>query len=277
MSSAPTRTGDDLLVGAPGATRERARPVAVELGLTEAFRLIRHPLVLVALGWVGVGTVLGGDFGPRPMYTLVTDLPTFLIGPFVFFAANLLASRERRHGNEEWLDSMPAPAAHRTAAAQVAVLGPLVLVSALVAIGFAVSVATDQFITRPTVLEMLSGLLPLLGAGLLGVMVARWLPWPGAAALLMVGLVALHIWLSDRHELLGAFVEWAAWPASGDAAVWAGLEPGSRGWHVVYVLALCAMAGTGAHLVHARRKLPVLALGGAFTALAMLAGWAQLP
>jgi len=36
------------------------------------------------------------------------------------------------------------------------------------------------------------------------------------------------------------------------------------------------MAATGAHLGHARRKLPVLALGGAFTAAAVVAGWAQL-
>ena len=277
MSSVRDRAGGDLLVGAPVRIGERARPVAVELGRIQAVRLARHPLVLVALAWIGLGTVLGGDYGPRTMFSLVTDLPTFLLGPLVFFAANLLASRERRHGNEEWLDSMPAPDAHRTAAAQVAVLGPLVLVSALVAIGFAVSVATDQFIIRPTVLEMLSGLLPVLGGGLLGVMVARWLPWPGAAALVMVGLVALHVWLNDRHELFGALVEWAAWPANGDGSVWAGLAPGSRGWHVVYVLALCAMAAVGAYLGLARRKLPVLALGGAFTALAMLTGWAQLP
>lgn len=277
MSSVPTRTEDDLLVGAPGATRERARPVAVELGLTEAFRLMRHPLVLAALGWIGVGTVLGGDFGPRSMYTLVTDLPTFLVGPFVFFAANLLASRERRHGNEEWLDSMPAGAVARTRAAQLAVLGPLALVAALVLATLVATVSTDQFISTPSPLEVVSGLLPLLGAGLLGVMVARWLPWPGAAALVMVGLVALHIGLNDRYELLGAYVEWAAWSATDNASVWAGVVPGSRGWHVVYLLVLCAMAGTGAHLVHARRKLPVLALGAAFTALAGLAGWAQLP
>lgn len=248
-----------------------------ELGRIEAVRLARHPLLLVALGWIGLGTVLSGDFGPRTMYSLVTDLPTFLIGPFVFFAANLLASRERRHGNEEWLDSMPATSADRTRAAQLAVVGPLVLGATLVLAALAVTLSTDTFIRTPPALEILGGLLPLLGAGLLGVMVARWLPWPGAAALVMVALVALHIWLNDRHQLLGAFVEWAAWPANGDSSAWAGVVPGSRGWHVVYVLALCAMAATGAHLVHGWRKLPVLALGGAFTAVAVVAGWAQLP
>ena len=277
MTDVSDRAGADVLAGAPGALARRATPVVLELGRIQAVRLARHPLVLLALAWIGVGTGLGGELGPRAMFTLVTDIPTFLVGPFVFFAANLLASGERRHRTEEWLDSMPAPAAQRTGAAQVAVLGPLLLVGALVAVGFAVGVATDQFISQPTVLEMASGLLPVLGAGLLGVMVARWLPWPGAAPLVMVGLVAVHVWLNDRHELLGAYVEWAAWPASGNSAAWAGLEPGSRGWHVAYLVALCAMAATGAHLVHVRRKLPVLALGGAFTAAAVVAGWAQLP
>lgn len=277
MSPVPARTSDDVLGDAPEAVRRRTTPVPAELGRVQAVRLARHPLFLLALAWTGLGTVLSGDLGPRTMFSMVTDLPTFLVGPFVFFAANLLASSERRHGNEEWLDSMPAPARHRTAAAQVAVLGPFLVVGALVAAGLAVGVATDRFVTRPAALEVLSGLLPVLGAGLLGVMVARWLPWRGAAALVMVALVVLHIWLNDRHELLGAFVEWAAWPASGNSSVWAGLAPGSRGWHVVYVLALCAMAATGAHLVHARRRMPVLALGGAFTSVALVAGWAQLP
>lgn len=277
MSSVPARTDDDVLSRAPEAVRRRTTPVPVELGRAQAARLARHPLVLVALAWTGVGTVGSGDYGPRTMYTLVTDVPTFLVGPFLFFAANLLASRERRHGIEEWLDSMPATSADRTLAAQLAVMGPLALVTALVLAALTVSLSTDRFVSTPPALEILSGLLPLLGAGLLGVMVARWLPWPGTAALVMVALVALHIWLNDRHELFGAFVEWAAWSASGNSGTWAGVIEGSRGWHVVYVLALCAMAATGAHLMHAWRKLPVLALGGAFTAAAVVAGWAQLP
>ncbi|MBA2767807.1 MAG: hypothetical protein H0U35_01490 [Sporichthyaceae bacterium] len=276
MSSVPARTSDDVLAGAPEAVARRTTPVPVELGRCEAARLTRHPLILVALAYIALVMVLEGDSGPRSAYTLVTDMPAFMLGPFVFFAANLSASRERRHGNEEWLDSMPATSADRTRAAQLAVVGPLVLVTALVLVALAVTLSTDQFISKPPALEVLSGLLPLLGAGLLGVMVARWLPWPGMAALVMVALVATHIALADRLRLLGAFVEWAAWPASDDSSVWAGVIPGSRGWHVIYVLALCAMAAAGAHLGHARRKLPVLALGGAFTAVAVVAGWAQL-
>ena len=258
-----------------GHSRRLSVPVA--LAWQDAPRLTRHPILLIAFAYLGLFLLLEGDTGPRAAFTLLTDVPTMLYGGFVVFAANLLASRERRSGNEEWLDSMPASPAARTTAAQLAVLGPLVLVSALVAVGFVVSVATDQFITPPTLLEVLSGLLPVLGGGLLGVMVARWLPWPGMAALVMVGLIALHVWLNDgSRKLLGAYVEWAAWSAGGNSGAWAGLIPGSRGWHVTYLLALCAMAATGAHLIHARRKLPVLAVGGVFTALAVLAGWAQL-
>ncbi len=52
---------------------------------------------------------------------------------------------------------------------------------------------------------------------------------------------------------------------------------GARGWHVVYLTALCAMAATGALLVDARRRRPVLAVAGVLTACAVVAGWAQLP
>lgn len=277
MSSVSDRASADLLVGGSEAVAGRTTPVAVALGWAEAVRLTSHPLILVALAWITTVLVFDGDGGPRTAYTLVTDVPTFVLGPFVFFAANLLASRERRHGSEEWLDSMPAPAAERTRAAQLAVVCPFALGSALVLATLVVELATDQFITEPLALEVASGLLPLLGAGLLGVMVARWLPWPGTAALVMVALVATHMAFADRFRLLGAYVEWAAWSANDDSSAWAGVVPGSRGWHVVYLLALCAMAATGAHLVHARRKLPVLALGGAVTAVAVFAGWAQLP
>jgi len=270
----------DVLAGSGSAVTARPRralPVPLALGRLDARRLAVHPILLVAFAYLGLVQFLEDDTGPRADYSMVTDLPTFLLGPCVFFAANLLATRERRRGNEEWIDSMPTPAGARTAAAQLAVLGPVALAGGLVATGFVVAVSTDQFITRPTVLEMLSGLLPVLGAGLLGVMVARWLPWPGMAALVMVGLTALHVWLNvDERQLIGAYVEWSAWPADNSGA-WVGLVPGSRGWHVTYVLALCAMAATGAHLGHARSKLPVLALGGTLTVLAIGAGWAQLP
>ena len=268
--------GSTAAVTAPSSRRV---PVPVALARLDAPRLARHPILLVAFAYLGLLQMIEGDTGPRAAFTLLTEVPTMLYGSFVLFAANLLASRERRGGNEEWLDSMPASAAARTWAAQFAVLGPLVVAAGLVTVGYAVSVRADLFVTPPTLLEMLSGLLPVLGAGLLGVMVARWLPWPGMAALVMTGLIAVHVWLisgeSDRR-LLGAYVEWAAWPGSGNPGAWAGLIPGSRGWHVTYILALCAMAATGAHLGHARRKLPVLALGGAFTAAAVVAGWAQL-
>jgi hypothetical protein len=106
-------------------------------------------------------------------------------------------------------------------------------------------------------------------------MTARWAPWPGAAALVMVALVAIHISLPDRFRLLGAYVEFANYGQT--PGEWVGVIDGSRAWHAVYLLALCAMAATGALLVDARRKRLVLSVGAAFTAVAVLAGWAQLP
>jgi hypothetical protein len=256
-------------------TGRSAVPVWAVLGATEVRRLVRHPVFLGCMAFIVITAGVDLRPGPREAYYVVTGMSTFFIGPFTFFAANLLASRDRRHRTEEWLSALPAGREHRTGAALVACIGPVALATLLMLVAYVGFSAAGLFVRNPHPLEMLTTPLGVLGGGLLGVMVARWAPWPGAAALVMVALVAVHVSLPERFMLLGAYVEFARWGET--LPEWAGVIDGSRGWHVVYLAALCAMAATGALLVDARRRLPVLAVGGVFTACAAVAGWAQLP
>lgn len=259
----------------PGGVESRLdRSVWAVLGGSEIRRLVLHPVFLASLAFVAITAGVDLRPGPREAYSVVTSAGTFFLGPFTFFAANLLASRDRRHRTEEWLSSLPATRQQRTAAALLACTGPVAVAALLVLVAYIGFGSAGLFVRHPHPLEMLSVLLGVLGGGLLGVMVARWAPWPGAAALVMVALVAVHISLPERFALLGAYVEFARWGEPSWA--WAGLIDGSRAWHVVYLLVLGAMAATGALLVDARR-MRVLLLGGVFTVCAVVAGWAQLP
>jgi hypothetical protein len=264
-------------VAAPPDTVRGLRPSVVwpALAATEIRRLVLHPVFLGGLAFVAIAGGLEGAPGPRVAYSLVTGAVVFFVGPFAFFAANLLASRDRRSRADEWLASLPAGRRSGTAAALAACAGPAAIAAVATSVLLTTFTLTDRLPQTPPVLELLTVPLTVLGGGLLGVMVARWAPWPGAAALVMVGLVAFHVRLAGEWVLLGAYVEFARWGAT--SAEWAGVIDGSRGWHAVYLVALCAMAAVGALLVDSHRRMPLFLLGVVATAVAVLAGWAQLP
>jgi hypothetical protein len=117
--------------------------------------------------------------------------------------------------------------------------------------------------------------LALLGAGVLGVAVARLLPWPGLPLLVAVALVAANLWVADHWPYLGPYTEFVRWP-SNDADLPA-REPGSAGWHLLYLVALVALAAAGALLPVARRRWAPFLAGAAAGTAVLLAGWLQLP
>ncbi len=89
-------------------------------------------------------------------------------------------------------------------------------------------------------------------------------------------MVAWDVFASTRPAIapLSTFVSWSS---HGPGSGWHGLEPGSPGWHAVYLALLCGMAAAGAALRATPHRLRVLSLGGGLTVLAALAGWASLP
>lgn len=254
------------------------RSPVLPLAWVEGLRLVRHPLVLLASGFFAAMIYVSSSSGPGAGYGGVVTGTTFFLGVPAYFVANLAASRPRRHGCDEHHASLPAPTAQRTAALCLAGLAPaaLAVLLQLAALGW-IGVSSATLERLPSLPELAAGPLTVLGGSLLGVMVARWLRFPAAAALVMLAMVVVNVVLAEppqTYQLLAPYAEFTVYREDG---AWAGLRPGSVGWHAVYLLALCAMAAAGALLRDAASKLPLLVAGGAATALAVVAGWAQLP
>ena len=266
------------------ATLFLARPsrhsteVAFEVAKFEARRLLRHPILLAGTGLYLLLLVTTGDDGHTAVnFDTIATGPTYFIGVFTYFAANLVASRARRNDCVEHHMSFPSLRTARTAGLCLATLAPALLTVAIGQVALLAHTVAGTIAERPTVAEMAAGPLTVVGAGLLGIMIARWLPYPMTSVVVMVGVIAVTMWLSSRPETLQMLAPYVAFGRWSDSGAWIGRYPGSAEWHAAYLVALCAMAATGALLPDARRKLPVLAVGAAFTAAAVLAGSAQLP
>jgi hypothetical protein len=161
----------------------------------------------------------------------------------------------------------------------LASLGP-----ALVALGLAtafhvVFLAQDRYVVAPTFWHLLQGPVTIVGGCAVGVMVARWLPFRGAVLVVVVGLVAVNVWLANGStdmQLFGFMTSWAAW-AAGSVVGWAGVIPGSPAWHVVYLLGLSGMAAAAALARNAERRAPYVAAGLVSLFVAVAGGIGQLP
>jgi len=254
----------------------RRWPVAMALGRTEAWRIVRHPVALVgfALGALMMGTV-GAD-SPVGAFDAPTTGPTFFFGAFAYFAANLITTRDRRADGEEVLAPVAADRLTRTLANLLAALGPALLAVVIVVVTVSAYDALGLFEVRPGFAHLAQGPISVLGGALLGIMVGRWAPYPGVALLVMVAMFAWNVVTSNDENWgpVGTYVSWARYTDNGS---WAGLYPGSPFWHDVYLAALCGMAAAGALLRDVANRLPLLAVGALLTASAAVAGWAALP
>lgn len=254
------------------------RPLAPELVLAwdEGRRMVRHPatlLGLVAALWYGVAIAPNG---PRDAFDVVTAGMTFFLGLPVYVAANLVASRDRRADSGELLAATPVPAQARVRGLCLAALVPAGLALALTLVGHTLLLETGRYDVVPDAWHLVTAPITVLGAALLGIMVARWLPVPGASALVMVAMIAWNVaWANqvDTYAPLGTYISWARW---NETPEWAGYVAGSASWHVAYLLGLCAMAVAGALLPGARSRWRVLVVGGALTALTAVFAQVQL-
>jgi hypothetical protein len=252
--------------------------VAAVLAAPEAWRIVRHPVALAGLTLHLVLFASVADNGPRDAFEVISTASTFFYGVFVFFAANLVATRIRREGSRELLAPLAAGEHERTLALCLASLGPTLLNVVVTAAGYLMLELRGLFEVHATFWHLAQGPLTVLGAALLGVMVARWAPYPGMALVVMVAMFAWNIWLSNDAGgdggLLGTYVSWAVY---GPGTAWYGLHPGSPAWHAAYLAALCGMAAAGAVLRTSPRPWRVLPVGAVLTAAAVVTGWAQLP
>lgn len=94
------------------------------------------------------------------------------------------------------------------------------------------------------------GVVPAVGGPILGLLVARWLPWRGSSAIAVVLTVIVTIVMQGNFEstwrwhVVWPWTYWygpLGWRQTGDGpAHWVAL-PGSPGWWVVYLAALCVL------------------------------------
>ena len=254
----------------------RSLLVALQLAPAEARRLLLHPVFVVGFLLNVTLVVVVADNGPRDAFDAVSTGATFYSGVFVYFAASLVATRDRRARSGELLAPLSTSEHERTLGLCLAALAPALLSLAFTIAMHAQLSLRGLYLVEPSAAHLAQGPLTVLGGALLGVMVARWAPYPGVSIVVMVAMVAWNVYATNHPEIgpLSTFVSWASY---GPGRGWHGLEPGSAGWHAVYLALLCAMAATGAVLRATPHRRRVLSLGAVLTVLAALAGAAALP
>lgn len=249
------------------------------LARQEAWRLLRHPILLVGLALYVVSAVVDllATEDPVRAFGLVDTTPTLVPGLFALLAGSLVASRDHRAGTDELLAPLPGRAWQRVAALCLACVAPAVVTLAMVLALHAAQLQQGMYVVAPGPAHLLQGAVTVLGGGLCGVMVGVWAPTRTAALLAVVLMVAANLAVvaeGGPHELFSLLVEWAVYRPSGG---WVGLDDGSPGWHVAYLLGLCGLAACAALLRVAPRRTPVLLAAVASLGVAVGGGVGQLP
>ena len=273
----------DLLVSASGAGPAQVRratgtgpwSLVADLAKLQAVRIMRHPVFLLGLGWY---VVLVG-VGERPHtlyaeYSTVTGSVAYVAGPFAFFAANLVASSGRRSGADEWTPSLPMTRLHRTNALLLACLAPAAFAAVLdLAVLYAIRLygGLDMHVQWQ---HLASVPVTVLGGAVLGVAVARLLPWTGVPLVVVVALVSFNLWVTTKDPYLGFYVDFAEWTTPGNMVP--AMVPGDPSWHLVFLLALTGLAGCGALLRDARRWWLPFTMGAVLGVVVLVSGTLQL-
>ncbi len=170
------------------STRTRSNVVSATWALSrlEGRRLVRHPAVLVGLAF-GAALLINNRLAESNVPTGFEGLRMLAIPLAVgtFIAANLGALRNRRHGTAELYEAEPLSARHRTAAHLLSVLWAVavaVLVAGLTLVTLSVSGGLDVgFVDgirhrTPTIVEVALGPTVVGLFGVVGILMARWIP-----------------------------------------------------------------------------------------------------
>lgn len=256
-----------------------ARAVAPTLAVVEARRLVRHPVMVGGFAvWIAIAldTVIRGTHVVG-VYETVTGALSFWPGVPAIVAAHMVATRDRRAGSLDLLDTLPGRAQERVRALCLAALAPALLGLVLNVALAGWLLADGAFAQAPGVWHVLQGPLTVLGACLLGIMLGVWAPNLLAPVLTLVALVVFNLAVSERdpERLFGPAMFWVDWGPH-DGTVWVGLHDGSPFGHVLYLLGLCGLAAAAA-MLRVSRERRVWAFAWLALGLTVLGGWVQLP
>jgi hypothetical protein len=246
---------------------------------SEVRHFARHPVLWLIPPIIVVTTSLDAATAGRTAgywYGTIFVAVAFFGPLIVLFAANLVASRARRSRAEEMLGVTPTADTRRTVAMCLGIALPLVVLGATAAGAMALidnldDIPPDQLLTAGELAQ-----LPFIlgGAGLLGVLAARWLPFTGGALIIFV---ASTLGASVVFRRFDSGIWWMWWSTSTAYEEAPPALPGNPWLHAAYLFGLCACA-TVAAVYRDRTQWTRLALVGAPVLLATLAlGWLQLP
>jgi hypothetical protein len=244
----------------------------------ETRRLFRHPVLwlvpIVAVTASALDKASGGRNAGYWYGTIFIAVAFF--GPiFVLFAANLVASSARRSRAEEMLSVTPTANTRRTWAMCLGIALPLagigaVAVGAMALIDSVNDIPPDQVMTAG---ELAQIPFILAGAGLLGVLAARWLPFTGGVLIVFVAATLGGLVLFRRFH---SGTWWMWWTTGWTAEGWQPIA--GRPWlHVAYLFGLCACAVVAA-VYRDRTQWKRLALvGGPILVATLVIGSLQVP
>lgn len=247
----------------------------------ETRRLFRHPIVWLIPVVVAVTSALdGASNGRNATYWYGTVfVGAAFFGPIlVLFAANLVASSARRSRAEEMLEVTPTTDTRRSWAMCLGIALPLAAIGALAAGAMALIDSVDDI--RPEDVQTAGELaqLPfiLAGAGLLGVLGARWLPFRGGV---LITFVVATLGATSLFRRIHSGIWWMWWSTTTTT-----FEDGppvppvpGRPWlHVAYLAGLCACAAIAAVYRHRTQWTRLVAVGAPVLAVTLVIGWLQL-
>jgi hypothetical protein len=224
----------------------------------EARRLARHPAFIVGVVLAFGILLLMFFLDKKPHLGDLLSMP--VIPAFFIGLTSLVATARLTRSTEataEAIGTAPGTEGRRTAALALACLVPFAAGAAWIALQVAL-VSVDGahpyewwFGTMSDwqVWAILIALGPVacMGGGLLGVLTGRWLRFPGAAAVLVVLVVAIDLVgqapapyraMPSAH----LWVPWAMFHSGSDTDGTATLFAGNAVFYVVYLLCLCAAA-----------------------------------
>ncbi len=228
--------------GWPVDTAVRSR-TALSLARREARLLLAHPafvigaLVLTALFLLVLARFEADGYEPIAGDT-TPQLMCVLAAWGAIVAANLATLRSRRYRTDELFASLPSTPSTRTSGHLVACLAGLPV--GVIVLGATVMAGRSRGYTGwPLWLDVAIGPLLVVGGGVVGVLVARWLPWSGLAYAAVVATMVLqaNIWHQDD---IGRWLHFSR-HTSYSAPAYLDHFAGRLGWHVVYVVGLIAL------------------------------------
>lgn len=246
----------------------------------EARRLTLHPAFVMGLTLTAgaLGFTAVQDEAHRDVIGSVSSGPTFFAGVLALFAANLVATRDRRAGSLEVLAPLPAREHDRTKALIIASLAPAAMTLTVVLLFHGLFLFLDFYARVPSPGLLLQGAATVWGGCLLGILIGRWAPIRPAAALVVVALMAFNLWTEGadpRRRLFGFMTSWLEWSTRSPNKE-TPLIHGSPAWHLGYLTSLCCLAAVAALLRTAPRRGALIAAAALSIIAGVVAGVAQV-